>query len=78
MSIPQKARNLRKVTTRHNPFEFTVLVEKMKEERMTEEEIRKKIAQEILKAHDSAAKRLQPGLWYAATLIDPNVMEGDD
>jgi len=38
-----------------------------------EKAIRAKIAQELLKAMDNSSKVVQPGLWYAATLVDPSV-----
>lgn len=48
---------------------------------MTEGEIRqderKKAAQELLKAYDTAGRAVKPGLRYAATLLDP-IINGDE
>lgn len=52
---------------------------------MTEEEIRaderKRIAQELLGLHDKVKRVVQPGLWFAATTLDPSLrasFERDD
>jgi hypothetical protein len=38
-----------------------------------EREIRKKAAQELIEAMKTANRVTQPGLWYAATLLDPSL-----
>ena len=42
------------------------------------EDERRKLAAELLRLHERSGKALQPGLWYAATVLDPSVLDGTD
>lgn len=41
-----------------------------------EEKIRKRIAQELMDLHDKSARVVQPGLYLAATTLDPSLRGG--
>lgn len=38
---------------------------------------RRAAAQELLDAHQDAGSILRPGLWYAATILNPSLSDGD-
>lgn len=44
----------------------------MNEQEIREDE-RKQAAQMLLKTMETAGRAVQPGLWFAATLLDPSV-----
>jgi predicted transcriptional regulator len=39
------------------------------------EDERKRSAKELLEAMDQSGRAVQPGLWYAATILDPSIQE---